>query len=269
NLTPGPVGDTGYIAWATDVLVARELSNVTHEFAIVQPAGADRVVLQGTIRGESSGRGGATVHTGVFIESFRFERGVITERAGNWRITPDVPQKPIIPEWVLALPSQPGKAFFGAGADRYRDPAAMERATRGADMQARRMVADLMKTVLASAVGKYLSDIGVAANERDAAVREITQGATNMVLMGCAVVKRQLATDRASGMTQVFSLARLSFGSAAATLRAEATKVINKLKPGHTLDGPKLDKFLEAAQTEMLPESAAPSDLPPIEDDNK
>src|SRR5262249_26442531 len=55
-----------------------------------------------------------------------------------------------VPEWFLAIPSEPGKAFYGSGTGTFVNAAVMQNGVNAADANARKQIAETMQTKIQS-----------------------------------------------------------------------------------------------------------------------
>lgn len=180
--------------------------------------------------------------------------------------TPEVANKFGIPDWAINIPSEPGKAFYGVGSDAFKNASMMDRAFKGADTSARRQIADTMKTTIQGCTKRYARTVLTPDNQvhEEGLSQDVTRAITNWVLMGAEIVKHELSQDRETGLTTVYSLARIGFDSVAENLHRETSQAIQKVQENAKVAFDELDKLLADEHERNHPPVAPPADLPPL-----
>ncbi len=167
-------------------------------------------------------------------------------------------KKPDMPEWVLATPSNPGKAFYGVGSGSFKLGTQQNRAMREADAQARRQIAETMGQKIEAMIKTYAAQIVTEEGQivEESLSSDVMRAFTDRNVQGAEIIRKYITKEPdANGLYYVYSLAEINFDSVVETLQNAAvnSKAVEAVRQRAENAFADLDKQLAKAQEEAYP----------------
>lgn len=169
-----------------------------------------------------------------------------------------------IPEWFVAPPREPGKAFYGVGSATFKMGTQQNRAMKEAEAQARRQIAETLGQEIQAMIKTYAAQVVAPEGQiaEESLATDVMRAFTDRAVAGGEIVKRHISDHAdANGLTHVYALAKMSFSSVAETLNnavydsAAIQGVRNRAEDAFA----ELEKRLTTVQEKAQPKAPAPA----------
>lgn len=170
----------------------------------------------------------------------------VTETDTSESSTENVAASMSMPPWMMDIPSEPGKAFYGVGASTFKDMSQLNRGFRTADMNARTQIAETMRVTVQGATKEYARQVVSRGGELDeeSFSQTVTRALVDFTLSGCTIVRHDFHENPRNGRITVFSLARIGFDNVAESLHQAAKEDIERVVENSRAAFDELDDML-------------------------